>query len=76
MDRFWELFEQSVITQSVITIMVMGTLCFMFLQGRAIPEFLIYTSASVLYFWMGSKVGYLQGTRKTAATKRRTVKDG
>lgn len=75
MNKFWELLEQSVITQSLITFMVMLTLCVMFIQGRVIPEFLTYVAASVLYFWMGSKVGYLQGTKKATIQRKKASKD-
>jgi len=67
MAKFWELFEQSIITQAVITAMLILTVCVMYLTGKPIPSDLTQLTVLVVGFWFGSKVGYTSGVRKTAA---------
>jgi hypothetical protein len=69
MSQFWELFKSSVITQSVITIIVVATYCYLLISGRATsPD--LWTLVSILIgFYFGSKVGYTQGTNAAAAKK-------
>lgn len=67
MKKFWELFEQSVITQAVITMLLIVTVCIMFLKGQVIPPLLENLTTIVVGFWIGSKIGFSQGTRKTLA---------
>jgi hypothetical protein len=55
MDKFWELFQQSVIIQGVVTLILVVTLCVMFIRGQAIPELLGVISSLVLGYWFGSK---------------------
>lgn len=76
MQRFWELFEQSIITQALITIVLVFTVCFMWLSGRAIPADLMQLTIWVIGFWMGSKVGFNSGVRKTASTLSKAVTNG
>lgn len=68
MKKFWELFEQSVITQSIITVMLVITVCVMFIMGRPIPSLLESLTMIVVGFWIGSKIGYTQGTRRVYST--------
>ena len=67
MQKFWELFEQSIITQAVITMVLIFTVCTMFIMGKPIPSELSQLTVLVVGFWFGSKVGYVSGVRKTAA---------
>lgn len=67
MQKFWQLFEQSIITQALITIVLVITVCYMWIAGRVIPSDLMQLTIWVIGFWMGSKVGYTSGVRKTAA---------
>ncbi len=55
MDKFWELFQQSVIIQGLVTLILVVTLCILFLTGRPIPELLAAIASLVLGFWFGSK---------------------
>lgn len=67
MQKFWELFEQSIITQAVITALLVMTICAMYLMGKPIPTDLIELTMIVVGFWFGSKIGYKQGAANVAA---------
>lgn len=67
MKKFWELFEQSIITQAVVTFLLVLTVCILFLKGQAIPPMLEYLTNTIVGFWIGSKIGFSQGTRKVLA---------
>jgi len=55
MDRLLDLFEQSVIVQSLVTLVLVVTLCIMFATGKPIPELLSQITLLVIGFWFGSK---------------------
>jgi len=54
-DKFWDLFQQSVIVQSLVTLILVGTLCYMFATGAVIPDLLGQVTLLVIGFWFGSK---------------------
>jgi hypothetical protein len=56
MDKFWELLERSVIIQSVITLGLLATVCYMYIAGRRVPNELWMITELAVGFWMGSKV--------------------
>lgn len=76
MQKFWQLFEQSIVTQAFITILLVFTVCFMWLTGKAIPSDLMQLTIWVIGFWMGSKTGFSAGVRKAAVELDRTVNNG
>lgn len=76
MAKFWYLFEQSIITQALITIVLVITVCYMWIAGRAIPSDLMQLTIWVIGFWMGSKVGFNSGVRKTASTLTKAGENG
>lgn len=55
MDKFWELFQESVIIQGLLTFLLAVTVCLMAIRGQAIPDWLIGFVSIVLGFWFGSK---------------------
>lgn len=55
MDKFWELFERSVIVQGLITLGLVGTVCYMTVAGLEIPNELYTSLALVLGYYFGSK---------------------
>lgn len=61
MKQFWALFEKSIITQSIITIGVMGTAMYLYASGNELPKGLEYILFVIIGFFFGSKVGYNQG---------------
>jgi len=56
MDKFWELFERSIIIQSLVTMLLVCTICYMYLAQRDVPEHLWMITELVIGFWMGTKV--------------------
>lgn len=54
--RFWELFEQSVIVQSIITLMLVGAVVYMYVADHPVPDTLVNMCLLVLGFWFGTKV--------------------
>ena len=67
MAKFWQLLEESVITQSILTLLVVGTVCTLWIMGHPVPQELMELTFVVVSFWMGSKVGYKQGTNAGGA---------
>ena len=55
MAKFWELLEQSVIFQGMITILLITTTCFLWITGRDVPGELWTANTFVLAFFFGAK---------------------
>jgi hypothetical protein len=55
MDKFWKLFEESVIVQAIITLALVVTTCILVGQGKPVPELLASGLMLVLGFYFGSK---------------------
>lgn len=70
MDKFWELMKQSVITQAIITLVIVCVDCYMIIVGRTIPAELWAITSLVIGFYFGSKVGSVQGQNQAAATQK------
>jgi len=67
METFWRLFEESVITQSIMTVLLWGTACALMLECKPVPDLLSAGSLAILGFWFGSKLGYKQGVTKSVS---------
>jgi hypothetical protein len=74
MNKFWELLEQSIITQAIITTLVVGLWVYLLATGRAIPDTLTTILQLLIGFYFGSKVAYRQGIAKAEQSllKRRS----
>ena len=55
MSKFWELFGQSVVTQAVITILIVGTACYLWIIGEPVPSDLYGALYIAIGFFFGSK---------------------
>ncbi len=64
MQKFWELFAQSIIMQSLLTAAIIGVYLYMVVVGRDAPQLLVDLVGLVVGFFFGSKVGYSQGANK------------
>ena len=53
--NFWELFERSIITQSLITFLLVATTCAMLLLQMDVPTWYIAIVTTVVGFWTGTK---------------------
>jgi uncharacterized membrane protein len=70
MDKFWELMEQSVIVQGLVTLVFVITACVVMVQGKPVPELLQAALMLILGWYFGSK------TQQVASVAARKVKDG
>jgi hypothetical protein len=52
---FWDSFRESVILQGLLTVMLWGVACYMFIVGRSIPDLLAMGCGAVITFWFTSK---------------------
>lgn len=62
--KFWELFEQSIIMQSLLTVGIVGVYLYMVIAGINPPQLLVDLVGLVIGFFFGSKVGAVQGANK------------
>lgn len=69
MEKFWELFEQSIIVQSLITLIVISGYTYMLVSGATVPDELNALATLILGFWFGSKAGYKQAVSKVRAQR-------
>lgn len=53
---FWDLFAKSVITQSIITLMLVGCACWLWVTTGTVDDSLLNVLSIVVGFWMGSKI--------------------
>jgi multisubunit Na+/H+ antiporter MnhE subunit len=67
MQTFWTLFQESVITQALVTLALIVTCCVIWITGRLLPPELFQVTVLVVGFWFGSKVGFQQGQNKGEA---------
>lgn len=63
MEKFWDLFERSIIVQSTLTLIVISAYVYMLVRGTPVPTELSGLATLVLGFWFGSKAGYNQGAK-------------
>ena len=56
MDKFWELFRESVIVQACLALVMLITICYMYAIGREVPDPLMNAFMVVLGFYFGQKV--------------------
>lgn len=62
MNKFWDLLRESVILQAILTTGIWGSVLFMMLAGRTVPEGLLGAANLVLGFYFGSKVAMAKGS--------------
>jgi len=55
---FWELFRESIIVQSLVTLVMITTICVMFMMERPIPKEMWGAAMLILGFWFGSKTAF------------------
>lgn len=74
MEKFYEALRESIITQALITVIVVGVWAFMIASGKTPPQDLTQTMMIVIGFYFGSKVGFRQGEKsmQTLVKKRAT----
>lgn len=55
MQKFWELLQSSVIVQGSVTLALVGTVCYLAIVGREIPEYLVAATGLAMGYFFGSK---------------------
>lgn len=55
MVKFWELLEESVIVQALVTLALVGAVVFLAVTGREIPAALLNMTLVALGFYFGNK---------------------
>jgi hypothetical protein len=55
MKDFWRLLEESVIVQSVVTLVIISVIGYMVVVGEPMPKEFWAIAGSVIGFWFGSK---------------------
>ncbi|MEW5992946.1 MAG: hypothetical protein AB1744_00935 [Candidatus Zixiibacteriota bacterium] len=55
MDKFIELLRESVIVQASLTLLIWGTICYMYIALYDVPEVLVAAGSAILGFYFGTK---------------------
>lgn len=55
MNKFLDLLRESVIVQGTVTLALVGTICYLALAGRDVPEYVVAASGLALGYFFGSK---------------------
>ena len=61
MKNFWEAFSQSHIVTGLIALLLIGTLCYLLIMERAIPEVLVSLISIIFGYYFGAKMTTLRG---------------
>ena len=63
MNKFWELVKSSVIIQGLVTMLFVGTTCYLYATGQEVPNTLIQLDGVVVGFFFGAKVQQITGRK-------------
>ncbi len=55
MTKFWELLEQSVVVQALVTLALVGAVVFLTVTGQEVPDALLNLTLIALGYYFGSK---------------------
>lgn len=58
MNQLTDLIKGSTIIQGLVTLMILGVICYLIIKGQPVPELLIGTAGTLIGFWFGTKVPY------------------
>jgi len=64
MRTFWDLLQESVIVQAVITLLVVGAVIYLSVTGQEVPELVSNITGLVVGFYFGSKLALRQARFK------------
>ena len=72
MSEFWTALKESIITQSILTLVIWAAVIYLACTGQSIPEILGVGAGTILGFWFGSKNQFaLSQVRKELTTQPR-----
>lgn len=60
MEKFWELFAQSVIMQALLALIMVSVICYLAVMGQPIPDVLVNGTMLILGFFFGAKSAQTQ----------------
>jgi len=63
MDKFWELLAKSTITQTVLSVGLVGAVIFLSVTGQPVPEILSALAGTAVGFFFGAKTTQAAQTR-------------
>jgi len=55
MNMFWELLKESVIIQSLVTLILVVVVSYMYVTGIPVPDTLVNLLMVIVGYWFGSK---------------------
>lgn len=55
MAKFWELLERSVLMQALLAVLFGGTICYLYILGRDVPDSLVAIVGTIIVCFFGSK---------------------
>lgn len=55
MDKFWEYFGQSLILQGILTVMVVGTVCYLYITTLGCPDGLLAVAGIIVGYFFKAK---------------------
>jgi len=55
MQTFWELLRTSTIIQAIVTLILVSTICYLYINERPVPDTLFQLAGIVVGFWLGQK---------------------
>jgi hypothetical protein len=65
--QFWALFKQSVIMQALLSVMMVGTYCYLIIIGQAVTNEFYVLLGTIVGFFFGGKMGLAQGKEAAKA---------
>lgn len=68
MDKFWEYLEKSVLVQASVTLILVLTTCYLWLNKMPVPDLLVALISLVMGFWFGTKTQQM-AHKKTGGEK-------
>lgn len=74
-DSFYSLLRESVLVQATVTLILIGVMAYMYIDGREVPSDFINITMLVVGFWFGSKsqASIERGINNYVATDRTNI---
>ena len=60
MNTFWTLLKESIIVQSLLTLLLWCAVVYMVVIGLPVPDILSIAATTVLGFWFGQKLNLMK----------------
>ena len=60
MSTFWTLLKESIIVQSLLTLILWCAVVYLVVTGQPVPDILSIAATTVLGFWFGQKLNLIR----------------